>query len=142
MDKRLKELQDDVGFLLEEAILEVTEAICKEMEKQKVSRADLAKRLNKSRAFITRMLNGQPNLTIKTMVEVANALDSKIHPQLVRKTSKAFISQTWVDETKVSEVSKFPSADTLDTTGILTGAPDATGAKIHVEATRSVAAGV
>lgn len=104
MDRKLKEFKDDVEFLLEKAILNFTEEICEQMEKKKVSRANLAKHLGVSRAFITKMLNGQPNLTIKTMVAIAHALDSEFHTQLRPKMSKASEMPAWTWEEKEAEV--------------------------------------
>ena len=106
MDKKLKEFKDDVGFLLEKAILNFTEEICEQMEKKKVSRADLAKHLGVSRAFITKMLNGQPNLTIKTMVAIAHALDSEFHIEFQPRTAEASEVPVWTWEDKEIEASK------------------------------------
>lgn len=78
LDKLIKEFKDDVEFVLERTILDFTESVCEQMEKKNISRTELAKRLNKSRSFVTRVLNGQPNLTIKTMVEIAHALESEL----------------------------------------------------------------
>jgi len=48
------------------------------MEKKKISKADLARRLGKSRASITQMFNKTPNLTIKKMIEIADAIGINI----------------------------------------------------------------
>jgi transcriptional regulator with XRE-family HTH domain len=44
------------------------------MEKQGISKSDLAKRLGKSRSAITQMINKTPNITLKKMVEIADAI--------------------------------------------------------------------
>ena len=49
------------------------------MEKDNISRADLARKLGKSRASISQMFNKTPNLTIKKMIEIANAIDLEIN---------------------------------------------------------------
>lgn len=61
----------------EAAILEVTELICQLMEEQSVSRAELARRLGKSRAYVTQMLDGSTNLTIRTIADVLFALGAE-----------------------------------------------------------------
>ena len=48
------------------------------MEKKKISKADLARKLGRSRASITQMFNKTPNLTIKKMVEIADAIGINI----------------------------------------------------------------
>ncbi|HHT9134652.1 MAG TPA: helix-turn-helix domain-containing protein [Candidatus Avalokitesvara rifleensis] len=77
--------KDDPDFIFEGAILDFTEAVCEKMEKDRVSRAQLAERLGKTRAFVTRTLNGQPNLTLKTMVRIAHALNSELSIHLTAK---------------------------------------------------------
>ena len=52
------------------------------MQKQGVSRSQLAERLGTSRAYVTKLLDGQENMTLKTIVRVANALDLKVDLKL------------------------------------------------------------
>lgn len=73
-----EKFKDDVEFITEEVIIEFTEKIVDRMEKLNLSRAKLAKKLGVSKPFITKVLNGNPNLTIKTMVAIAKALDCKL----------------------------------------------------------------
>lgn len=75
---KLDKFKDDVDFLTEEAILEFTEKIVCRMEEIKMSRSEFAEKLGVSKAFITKLLNGNPNLTIKTMVSIAKALNCKL----------------------------------------------------------------
>lgn len=44
------------------------------MEDNRISRADLARELGKSRAAISQMFNKTPNITIKRMVEIADSI--------------------------------------------------------------------
>lgn len=61
-------------FQQEGFILEVTELICALMRKQGVSKSDLAARLGKSRAYVTQMLAGRANMTLRTISDVLTAL--------------------------------------------------------------------
>ncbi|MCD4785381.1 MAG: helix-turn-helix transcriptional regulator [Candidatus Eremiobacteraeota bacterium] len=70
--------ENDPEYQTEILLLDLNERICEWMEKQGVNRAELARRLGKSRAYITRMLNGKPNLTIGSLVKVASALGVKV----------------------------------------------------------------
>lgn len=49
--------------------------ILSRMETEGINKADLAKRLGRTRSAITQMFNKNPNLTIKKMVEIADSLD-------------------------------------------------------------------
>jgi hypothetical protein len=50
------------------------------MEEEGISKADLAKRLGKTRSAVTQMFNKTPNITIKKMVEIADAIGIDIEP--------------------------------------------------------------
>lgn len=89
MKEKLERFKDDVEYRLEGVIYDFTEQICELMEKQKINRAELAKRLGVSPAFITKLLNGNPNLTLKTMMNIASALKSDLNIQIQPRRSAA-----------------------------------------------------
>jgi transcriptional regulator with XRE-family HTH domain len=68
------------------------------MEKEGISRADLAKRLGKSRSAISQMFNKNPNLTIKKMVEIADSigLDLTIIPTELKKEIGKKVKEEYV----------------------------------------------
>lgn len=49
------------------------------MEKNSITKADLARRLSKSRSAISQMFNKTPNISIKKMVEIADAIGMEIN---------------------------------------------------------------
>lgn len=63
---------------MEALAAEASEAISRLMAEQNVSKADLARKLNKSRAWVTQLLSGKANLTVRTLAEVVHALDSEV----------------------------------------------------------------
>ena len=65
----------------EELILEVTETLCALLEKEQVSRAELARRLGKSKGFVSQLLNGGRNLTLRTLADVLSVLGYKLKLQ-------------------------------------------------------------
>ena len=65
----------------ERAILEVTELLCQVMEEDDVSRAELARRLAKTKGYITQLLDGRANMTIRTISDVFTALERAVHFQ-------------------------------------------------------------
>ena len=79
---KFQEFKGDADFLTEQAILEFTEKVVVAMERAGMSRADLARQLGVSKAFISKLLNGNPNLTVKTMVALAKALGCSLELSL------------------------------------------------------------
>ncbi|WP_437203467.1 helix-turn-helix domain-containing protein [Planctomicrobium sp. SH664] len=64
----------------ERSILDTTELICEMMYEQGLSRADLAKRLGKSKGYISKFLDGTTNMTIRTISDVFGCLGYEFHP--------------------------------------------------------------
>lgn len=62
----------------EELILEVTETICDILENEKISRKELADRLGKSKGFVSQLLNGGRNLTLRTVADNFHVLGYKV----------------------------------------------------------------
>jgi transcriptional regulator with XRE-family HTH domain len=59
-------------------IMEVTETLCELLEKEKVSRKELADRLGKSKGFVSQVLNGGRNLTLRTVADILHVLGYKV----------------------------------------------------------------
>ena len=64
------------------AIMEFTERLVREMERQGITRVELARRLGASPAYVTKILRGKVNFTLATMVRLARALGTELHVQL------------------------------------------------------------
>lgn len=58
----------------ENLILEATEAVCEAMERKRIKRSELARRLKLSRAHITQTLSGEKNMTLRTLSDFLYAL--------------------------------------------------------------------
>jgi len=58
----------------EELILEVTETLCELLDQEKTSRKELADRLGKSKGFVSQLLNGGRNLTLRTVADILHVL--------------------------------------------------------------------
>jgi transcriptional regulator with XRE-family HTH domain len=83
--EKLQKFRDDVDFLTEAAILDFTEKVVDKMQLNGLSRAELAQKLGVSKPFVTKLLNGSPNMTIKTMVSIAHALECEFSAELCPK---------------------------------------------------------
>ena len=62
----------------EDLIMEVTETLCELLEKEKISRKELADRLGKSKGFVSQLLNGGRNLTLRTVADILHVLGYKV----------------------------------------------------------------
>ena len=80
--KRIEEAKKDPAFRVEEAILHFTNQLCEQMEVQELSKAELARRLDKKPSYITRVLSGEVNFTFKTVVAFCMALGAEFKPQI------------------------------------------------------------
>jgi transcriptional regulator with XRE-family HTH domain len=65
----------------ERAIVEATELICEIMEEDGISKSQLAEQLGKSRSYVTQLLDGRTNMTIRTMSDVFCVLNRSLHFQ-------------------------------------------------------------
>src|SRR5207245_10068519 len=61
-------------YRLERILIQLGGDICRLMRDQQISRAEVAERLGVSRAYVTEVLNGTPNLAINTLLKRADAL--------------------------------------------------------------------
>lgn len=94
-----QEAQKSVDYWVDGPITEFAEDVWRLMEEQKVSRAELARRLGTSRAYVTKLLGGNANFTLQTMTKVAMALGSTVH---VHVADQKAITR-WIDELPAEE---------------------------------------
>ena len=81
--ERLLQTEDGRRALEQERlIMQATEAIAMLMDEQQISRSELARRIGKSPAFITKLLRGNNNFTLRTLSDVFFALDCSAHLSL------------------------------------------------------------
>ncbi len=104
--KMLNDARSSVDYWVDGPITEFAEDIWRLMEEQKVSRAELARRLGTSRAYITKLLGGNANFTLHTMTKVAMALGSTIHVHVADQRAVT----RWIDELPVQEAAQTVSA--------------------------------
>ncbi|HCF62491.1 MAG TPA: hypothetical protein DFS52_31430 [Myxococcales bacterium] len=76
--RRFSDLRAQAIYDRENAIMELTEAVVRAMEAQNLTRAEVAKRLGKSKAAITQLLQG-PNFRFGTAAELAVAVGLHFH---------------------------------------------------------------
>jgi transcriptional regulator with XRE-family HTH domain len=87
-DNEISALEDDLDFLTEEMTFDIVNEIRRVMKEEKISQTGLAIRIGKSRAYISKILNYSPNMTIHSLAMVAMALGLRwTRPHLVKKSS-------------------------------------------------------
>lgn len=89
----LDRAESSPDYWREAAVIQFTEGLCRRMEEKKISKAELARRMGTSRAYVTRLLGGEANFTLGTMVKLALAVDGSLQ---VRIAEKGVVSQ-WED---------------------------------------------
>ncbi len=77
ISRRKEALANDPDYVAEELALDIAEQIVKIMESKGLTRSDLALMLGVNRAYITKVLNAPPNLTLRSIAAVALALRVK-----------------------------------------------------------------
>lgn len=76
--KMIEEARQSVDYWAEGSIVEFTEALWARMEEEGVSRAELARRLGTSKAYVTKVLGGNANFTLYSMAKLALAVGGKV----------------------------------------------------------------
>jgi len=90
--KSFKELFDQAKggdtYWVASLILDFTEGLHKMMEANGVSRSELARRLGVSSAYITKVLRGNVNFTLESMVRLVRAAGGEVSLQVAPKAQK------------------------------------------------------
>ena len=77
LDRLSDEYASDPDFVAEQLALEVTEEASRIMAARHLNKAGLAEMLGVSRAYVTRMLGAPPNMTLRTLAQLAIALGGR-----------------------------------------------------------------
>ena len=78
----LDEAEGTFEYKLEGLELDVTERILQVMNEQGITRSELARRLNVSKAAISKLLNNGSNMTLRRLLAVAEALNLELRVDL------------------------------------------------------------
>jgi len=74
LEAAIREYEKDVDFLLDGVLMQFNEAIVREMKAGGITRSELARRLGTSKAYITRLLAGNANPTLRSLVRLSLVL--------------------------------------------------------------------
>ena len=102
-EEMTKEFDNDPDYWAEGLKLDFAEEVGRLMEEQKVSRAELARRLGTSPAYVTKILHWTANLTLTSMSKIALAFGSRVHLNLAPKNTPSGRRATAVPATSRRE---------------------------------------
>lgn len=83
--KLIDKYKDDPEFDYEGLVLGIAEKIALLIDNRDMTRTELAKALSCSPAYVTKLLRGSENLTLKKLVEVSHALGARVSIDLILK---------------------------------------------------------
>jgi len=82
---------DNDSFELEVAkegtLLDATEELFQALQDAGITKTELAEKLNKTPAFVSKLFRGSHNMTLKTLAEVAYTLDKRVRVKLIEKSA-------------------------------------------------------
>lgn len=97
-------LKKDGTLQIDQAKLELSEQIFQAMENKGISEAELSRRLDVSRAYINKVLQGDTNFTIETLVRIGIALDCEFKFEFVGKGADIIDAEIiYIKEEPISE---------------------------------------
>jgi transcriptional regulator with XRE-family HTH domain len=87
-------------YRAEGASIEFTNAMVTRMRQTGVSRSELARKIKANPAYVSKILRGDTNFTLDTMVKIAGALDSELHCDLRQNGVKSRGLDAYLRRTK------------------------------------------
>jgi len=82
-----EKVQNSFEYKLEGLELSLTEKILSVMKERGISRSELAKRMDTSKAYISKLFKNGSNMTLKSMLAIAEAIDCSVKVDLIEKSS-------------------------------------------------------
>ena len=76
-DNKIFTYEEDRDYAREELVFNVTEDILIAMETLEISKVELAKKLSKSKSYVTQVLSGTRNMTLGTLSDICFSLHIK-----------------------------------------------------------------
>jgi transcriptional regulator with XRE-family HTH domain len=103
-EELFKIAEKNIDYAVEGAILAFTEQVVGRMKVLELNRTRLAEKIGVSPAYITKMLRGDTNFTLESMVKVGNALGAELKLALVPKSE----ANAWINLLQLLEPPKNP----------------------------------
>lgn len=94
----------------EALIVEATEALAEALEASGINQSELARRLDKTKGYISQLLGGGRNLTLRTLADLADALECLVEFRLQPQRQVVSMLRDWPDATETSVLDEAISA--------------------------------
>ncbi|HVR07625.1 MAG TPA: helix-turn-helix transcriptional regulator [Thermoanaerobaculia bacterium] len=104
------ELEDARGLRQEELIIEVTEALARALRISGLTKSELAIRLGRSKGFVSQVMGGGRNLTLRTLADMAAAIGCRVRVNLVQESKRGTKSGTAPPQAAPSRRRRAPAA--------------------------------
>lgn len=85
----LDSFRGTLDYELANVEMDFTDSLEALMQRRGVSKSELARRIDTSPAYITKILRGSTNFTLETMVKLVRALDGELHVRACGKEDNA-----------------------------------------------------
>jgi transcriptional regulator with XRE-family HTH domain len=115
-EELFEEAKKHDSYWVADAIYTFTEDLHDLAEQEDISRAELARRMDVSPAYITKIFRGDVNFTIETMVKLARRVGARLHLHLIPEGMEAnkfnwnCASIEWQNLTKVEVADNYGHA--------------------------------
>jgi len=81
------------GFWVEKLKLDFTKALSAQLKRKNIKKGELARKLDLSAPYITKVMRGEENLTIESMVKLARAAGGSLHLHISDENSDV----SWIE---------------------------------------------
>jgi transcriptional regulator with XRE-family HTH domain len=85
--RMLDQYEDDPEYVAEGILIDINEQIVRLMKHLDMNKSQLAEKLGVSNAYVTKLLGGNENLTIKQLVRIVAVLNSRIDVAVAPKNA-------------------------------------------------------
>lgn len=82
-----RQIENDDDYWAESVKIDFAVNLDRLMRRVGITKTALAKKINASQAYITKVLRGDSNLTIESMVKLARAAEGSLHVSIVHQAS-------------------------------------------------------
>ena len=89
LKERAESVRTSHAYRAESVMIRFTEELVALMNKKSITRSALAEKINVSPAYITKVLKGDTNFTLDTMVKISTALDCDLSTHLSERGFQA-----------------------------------------------------
>lgn len=101
----LQKWQKDPDFIRRSIVFKIMQSILQKMDELKVSKTELAKRLNVKKPYINKIFDPEANFTISTIAKIAVALESNVEVDFVEN----YNAQREIDKWNQSQIRRYKS---------------------------------